>query len=186
MHVRTPCVGTLGGLQTAPHVVAGPRREWRKPKPMMNGLKKSDGASLSEGGATTCEPEPGPKGRTRAGPGTTRNGARACHPTSWDSVAGVKGLSPATNNEQQCNPDPVPTRGLEPPADNPYRTQCPGASVPQHRRRPDLVGHASQHHVLEQPERTIQAFAATSRITRDQRSPFVGAGIRIASVFNSE
>ena len=44
MHVRTPSVGTLGGLQTAPDVVKGPRREWRKPKPMMNGLKKSDEA----------------------------------------------------------------------------------------------------------------------------------------------
>ena len=44
MHVRTPSVGTLGGLQTAPVVVKGPRREWRKPKPMMNGLKKSDEA----------------------------------------------------------------------------------------------------------------------------------------------
>ena len=44
MHVRTPCVGTLGGLQTAPDVVGGPRREWRKPKPMTNGLKKSDEA----------------------------------------------------------------------------------------------------------------------------------------------
>ena len=44
MHVRTPSVGTLGGLQTAPVVVEGPRREWRKPKPMMNGLKKSDEA----------------------------------------------------------------------------------------------------------------------------------------------
>ena len=44
MHVRTPCVGTLGGLQTAPDVVVGPRREWRKPKPVMNGLKKSDEA----------------------------------------------------------------------------------------------------------------------------------------------
>ena len=44
MHVRTPSVGTLGGLQTAPAVVAGPRREWRKPKPMTNGLKKSDEA----------------------------------------------------------------------------------------------------------------------------------------------
>ena len=44
MHVRTPSVGTLGGLQIAPDVVAGPRREWRKPKPMMNGLKKSDEA----------------------------------------------------------------------------------------------------------------------------------------------
>ena len=44
MHVRTPCVGTLGGLQTAPDVVVGPRREWRKPKPMTNGLKKSDEA----------------------------------------------------------------------------------------------------------------------------------------------
>ena len=30
--------------QTAPVVVKGPRREWRKPKPMMNGLKKSDEA----------------------------------------------------------------------------------------------------------------------------------------------
>ena len=44
MHVRKPCVGTLGGLQTAPDVVVGPRREWSKPKPMMNGLKKSDEA----------------------------------------------------------------------------------------------------------------------------------------------
>ena len=44
MHVRTPSVGTLGGLQTAPDVAKGPRREWRKPKPMMNGLKKSDEA----------------------------------------------------------------------------------------------------------------------------------------------
>ena len=44
MHVRTPSVGTLGDLQTAPHVVAGPRRERSKPKPMMNGLKKSDEA----------------------------------------------------------------------------------------------------------------------------------------------
>ncbi len=44
MHVRTPSVGPLGGLQTAPQVVAGPRREWRTPKPMMNGLKKSDEA----------------------------------------------------------------------------------------------------------------------------------------------
>ena len=44
MHVRTPSVGTLGGLQTAPVVVKGPRREWRKPKPTMNGLKKSDEA----------------------------------------------------------------------------------------------------------------------------------------------
>ena len=44
MHARTPCVGTLGGLQTAPDVVVGPRREWRKPKPMTNGLKKSDEA----------------------------------------------------------------------------------------------------------------------------------------------
>ena len=42
MHVRTPSVGTLGGLQTAPDVAKGPRREWRKPKPVMNGLKKSD------------------------------------------------------------------------------------------------------------------------------------------------
>ena len=44
MHVRTPCVGTLGGLQTAPDVVVGPHREWGKPKPMTNGLKKSDEA----------------------------------------------------------------------------------------------------------------------------------------------
>ncbi len=43
MHVRTPSVGTLGGLQTVPPVVAGPCRERRKPKPMMHGLKKSDG-----------------------------------------------------------------------------------------------------------------------------------------------
>ncbi len=44
MHVRTPSVGTLGGLRTIPPVVAGPCRERRKPKPMMDGLKKSDGA----------------------------------------------------------------------------------------------------------------------------------------------
>ena len=33
-----------GPLQRGPYVVKGPRREWRKPKPMMNGLKKSDEA----------------------------------------------------------------------------------------------------------------------------------------------
>ena len=59
MHVRTPSVGTLGGLQIAPDVVAGPRREWRKPKPMMNGLKKSDEAvrpvrAANKGSASFC------------------------------------------------------------------------------------------------------------------------------------
>ncbi len=44
MHVRTPSAGTLGGLQAVLPVVAGPCRERRKPKPMMNGLKESDEA----------------------------------------------------------------------------------------------------------------------------------------------
>ena len=44
MHVRTPSVGTLGGLRTALPVVAGPHRERRNPKPVMDGSKKSDEA----------------------------------------------------------------------------------------------------------------------------------------------
>ena len=72
MHVRTPCVGTLGGLQTAPYVVAGPRREWRKPKPMMNGLKKSDGAirpvRAANKGARACAESPEERASSKGNP----------------------------------------------------------------------------------------------------------------------
>ena len=72
MHVRTPSVGTLGGLQTVPHVVAGPRREWRTPKPMMNGLKKSDEAvrparAANKGARASAEP-PEERASTKGNP----------------------------------------------------------------------------------------------------------------------
>ena len=87
MHVRTPCVGTLGGLQTAPHVVAGPRREWRKPKPMMNGLKKSDGAvrpvRAANKGARASAESPEERASTKGNPdcqSTYRTQCRASVP----------------------------------------------------------------------------------------------------------
>ena len=61
MHVRTPSVGTLGGLRTALPVVAGPHRERRKPKPVMYGSKKSDEAIVpampaNKGAHASAEP----------------------------------------------------------------------------------------------------------------------------------
>ena len=83
MHVRTPCVGTLGGLQTAPHVVAGPRREWRKPKPMMNNRFEEVGW-----GHTTCE-------------GGEQGSASLC------GVAGGKGLNQGESGVPKHVPNPV-------------------------------------------------------------------------------
>ena len=87
MHVRTPCVGTLGGLQTAPDVVVGPRREWRKPKPVMNGLKKSDEAvrpvRAANKGARACAESPEERVSTKGNPerqSTRRTQCRASVP----------------------------------------------------------------------------------------------------------
>ena len=87
MHVRTPCVGTLGGLQTAPDVVVGPRRGWRKPKPMTNGLKKSDEAvrpmRAANKGARACAESPEERASTKGNPerqSTRRTQRRASVP----------------------------------------------------------------------------------------------------------
>ena len=87
MHVRTPSIGTLGGLQTAPAVVAGPRREWRTPKPMMNGLKKSDEAvrpvRVANKGARASAESPEERASTKGNPdrqSTRRTQCRASVP----------------------------------------------------------------------------------------------------------
>ena len=84
MHVRTPCVGTLGGLQTAPEVAMGPRREWRMPKPVMNGLKKSDEAvrpvRAANKGARASAESPEDRATTKGNPerqSTSRTQRRA-------------------------------------------------------------------------------------------------------------
>ncbi|MCY4430183.1 MAG: reverse transcriptase domain-containing protein, partial [Rhodospirillales bacterium] len=93
MHVRTPSVGTLGGLQAAPPVVAGPRRERSKPKPMMNGLKKSDEAVrpvrvANKGAHAPAEP-PEERASTKGNPGsqsTRRTQCRASVPQAADRI----------------------------------------------------------------------------------------------------
>ena len=82
MHARTPSVGTLGGLQTGPPVVAGPHRERRKPKPVMNGLKKSDGAirpvrEANKGAHAPAEP-PEERASTKGNPGSQSTHRTQC------------------------------------------------------------------------------------------------------------
>ncbi len=60
MHVRTPSVGTLGVLQTAPDVVKGPRREWRKPDPLRRDYRRKIIARALEKKATTGVRNPDP------------------------------------------------------------------------------------------------------------------------------
>ena len=93
MHVRTPSVGTLGGLQTVPPVVVGPRRERRMPKPMMNGLKKSDEAvrpvKAANKGARAPAESPEERASTKGNPGrqsTHRTQGRASVPQAADRI----------------------------------------------------------------------------------------------------
>ena len=93
MHARTPSVGTLGGLQTVPPVVAGPRRERRMPKPMMHGLKKSDGAvrpvRAANKGAQALAESPEERAPTKGNPGsqsTRRTQSRVSVPQAADRI----------------------------------------------------------------------------------------------------
>ena len=93
MHVRTPSAGTLGGLQAVLPVVAGPCRERRKPKPMMNGLKKSDEAvrpamAANKGAHAPAEP-PEERASTKGNPGgqsTHRTQCRASVTQAADRI----------------------------------------------------------------------------------------------------
>ena len=93
MHVRTPSAGTLGGLQAVLPVVAGPCRETRKPKPMMNGLKKSDEAvrpamAANKGAHAPAEP-PEERASTKGNPGgqsTHRTQGRASVTQAADRI----------------------------------------------------------------------------------------------------
>ena len=94
MHVRMPCVGTLGGLQTAPHVVAGPRRERRKPKPMMNGLKKSDGAvrpvRAANKGARASAESPEERASTKGNPDCQSTRRTQCRASVEQAAARIR------------------------------------------------------------------------------------------------
>ena len=101
MHVRTPSVGTLGGLQTAPVVVKGPRREWRKPKPMMNGLKKSDEAirpvRAANKGARASAESSEERASTKGNPdcqSTRRTQCRASVPQAAARITAGSGRAP--------------------------------------------------------------------------------------------
>ena len=94
MHVRTPSVGTLGGLQTAPVVVKGPRREWRKPKPMMNGLKKSDEAvrpvRAANKGARASAESPEERASTKGNPDCQSTRRTQCRVSVPQAVARIR------------------------------------------------------------------------------------------------
>ena len=118
MHVRTPSVGTLGGLQTAPDVVAGPRREWRKPKPMMNGLKKSDEAvrpvRAANKGARASAESPEERASTKGNPdcqSTCRTQRRASVPQAAARIrkgAETCGLPSSTRGRSRMVQRPRP------------------------------------------------------------------------------
>ena len=93
MHARTPSAGTLGGLQAVPPVVAGPCRERGKPKPMMNGLKKSDEAvrpaKAANRGALAPAEQPEERASAKGNPGdqsTRRTRCRASVTQAADRI----------------------------------------------------------------------------------------------------
>ena len=101
MHVRTPFVGTLGGLQTAPLVVAGPHREWRKPKLMTHGLKKSDEAvrpvRAANKGARASAESPEERASTKGNPerqSTRRTQRRASVTHAADRIRQAAEINP--------------------------------------------------------------------------------------------
>ena len=84
-------LGPSGGLQTAPVVVKGPRREWRKPKPMMNGLKKSDEAVRPVRAFELRERE---LLRTRSEESGPQKGNPDCQSTAPNPVSGKRATAP--------------------------------------------------------------------------------------------
>ena len=175
MHVRTPSVGTLGGLQTAPVVVKGPRREWRKPKPMMNGLKKSDEAvrpvRAANKGARASAESPEERASTKGNPD--------CQSTYVDAPCSARRISnnfcgmrsgtvvcPASQMQHSCATDPYGVRGSEP-----NRAGGMLDSPTCFFGFPDPVSLTFCPYVVFRPNRTIRDHPRITASNRHPRSP---------------
>ena len=150
MHVRTPSVGTLGGLQTAPDVAKGPRREWRKPKPMMNGLKKSDEAvrpvRAANKGARASAESPEERASTKGNP-------RIAKSTRRTAVSGKRATGGEPDTES-CREKPEGASHCALPPHHAGRA-APGVPRPEAGR----CGGRRRHHVGHVWRRSGRALA---------------------------